>query len=105
MARETVVKVLCDRCRRLELQTSDVSKIGPDFEASFGGERLVYQDLCQTCRKTVANLWTALREWEREVKYTVLRNGPLVPDNQAAPVSVAPNYSPPQPHSLAAGKR
>lgn len=104
MAREKVIKVRCDRCKRTELQPL-VEKVGSDFDASFQGQRLVYEDLCLKCKETVENVWTALKEWDREVKYTVIRNGPIVPENSAAPVSAAPNYSPPQPHSNAAGKR
>jgi hypothetical protein len=104
MAREKVVKVRCDRCKRTELQPV-VEKVGSDFDSSFKGQRLVYEDLCLKCKDTIENVWTILKEWDREVKYTVIRNGPVVPENSAAPVSAAPNYSPPQPHSNAAGKR
>jgi hypothetical protein len=105
MAREKVVKVRCDRCKRTELQPVDDAKKGADFEASFQGQRLVYDDLCLKCRETVANIWIDLKEWDREVKYTVIRNGPLVADNEAPPLQPAPNYSPPQPHSGNAAKR
>ena len=105
MAREKVVKVRCDRCKRTELQPVVAEKVGSDFEASFQGQRLVYEDLCLKCKETVENIWTDLKEWDREVKYTVIRNGPLISENQAAPLQTAPNYSPPQPHSAAAGKR
>lgn len=111
MAREKVMKISCDRCNRQELQPVIADKVGADFEASFNGQRLLYQDLCLRCKETIKNIWTALEEYDREIKYTVLKNapvsknGPVVPENQAAPVSAAPNYSPPQPHSQAAGKR
>lgn len=105
MAREKVVKVVCDRCKRTELQPVIADKVGADFEASFEGQRLLYQDLCLRCRETIKNIWVELKEWDREVKYTVLRNGPLVSENTAAPVSVAPVYSPANPHSNAAMKR
>lgn len=105
MAREKVVKVRCDRCKRTELQPVVAEKVGADFDASFKGQRLVYEDLCLKCKETVENIWTDLKEWDREVKYTVIKNGPLISENQAAPLQTAPNYSPPQPHSAAAGKR
>ena len=105
MAREKVVKVRCDRCKRTELQPVIADKVGSDFEAGFQGQRLVYEDLCLKCKETVANIWIELLEWDREVKYTVIRNGPLVSENQAAPLQPAPNYTPPQPHSGNAVKR
>jgi hypothetical protein len=105
MAREKVVKVRCDRCKRTELVPVAADKVGADFEASFQGQRLVYEDLCERCRETVQHIWTELKEWDREVKYTTIRNGPLVPENAAAPMAPATNFSPPQPHSQAALKR
>lgn len=105
MAREKVIKISCDRCKRTELVPAVADKVGPDFEASFKGQRLVYEDLCTRCRDTLQNIWTGLKEWEREVKFTTIRNGPLVPENTAAPMQVPTNFSPPQPHSAAAGKR
>lgn len=110
MAREKVVKISCDRCNRMELQPAVADKVGADLDASFNGQHLIYQDLCLRCKETIKNIWVALKEYDREIKWTILKNetvknGPVVPENEAAPVSVAPNYSPPQPHSAAAGKR
>ena len=104
MAREKVVKVCCDRCNRTELQPVASDKVGNDFEASFQGQRLVYEDLCLRCKETLKNLWIELKEWDREIKYTVLKNSPTASD-QAVPLQPAPNYTPVQPHSAAAVKR
>jgi len=105
MAREKVELVRCDRCRRSELQPISPDKVGPDFEASFYGQRLLYKDLCLKCREAVKNIWTELKEWDREVKYTVIKNGAPLSETEAAPLQPAPLYSPPQPHSAAAAKR
>jgi hypothetical protein len=105
MAREKVIKVRCDRCKRTELVPAVADKVGADFDASFKGQRLVYEDLCLRCAETIEHIWLDLKEWDREVKYTMIRNGPLVPENTAAPMAPATNFSPPQPHSAAAGKR
>ena len=103
MARLEVVQVQCDRCKRVELQAvSPVAKVQPDFEARFDANRLVYGDLCTHCRETIARLWQAMAEWERELKQAL---GPTVSNNQAAPLSPAPDYSPPKPHSAAAGQK
>ena len=105
MAREKVVKVRCDRCKRSELQPVVAEKVGSDFDASFKGQRLVYEDLCARCAETIENIWKELKEWDREVKYMTIKNGPLVPENAAPPMAPATNFSPPQPHSAAALKR
>jgi hypothetical protein len=107
MAREKVVKVKCDRCNRAELvpSSSVADKVGADFEASFIGQRLVYEDLCLRCRDAMKHSWQEMKEWERQVKYTWIENGPKVGENEAAPLQVAPDYSPPKPHSAAAIKR
>jgi predicted GIY-YIG superfamily endonuclease len=104
MAREKVVKVRCDRCKRTELVPAASEKVGADFEASFQGQRLVYEDLCGRCRDAVKNIWAELKEWDREVKYTLIKNAPAN-SQEAAPLQPAPNYSPPQPHAAAAVKR
>lgn len=104
MARQPVVQVQCDRCKRVSLQIEAPPKTQPDFEANLLGKRLCYADLCDVCKKTIENLWTDLAEWDKELKQRLLV-GPTVPDNQAAPLDVPPNYTPPKPHSAAGAKR
>ena len=105
MAREKVIKIQCDRCKRIELVPEVADKVGADFEASFGGKRLVYPDLCIKCRETISNIWVDLEQWDREVKYTVISNGPKVREDEAPPMAVPTNFSPPKPHSAAGGDR
>jgi len=105
MSRAKVVRLQCDRCKRTELMPEASAKVGADFDGTCMGQRLVFEDLCVKCKEAVMNLWVELKEWDRQVKYTVIKNGPLVDENKAAPMAPAPNYSPPQPHSAAAGKR
>ena len=105
MAREKVVKINCDRCNRAELRPDSEDKTGPDFDATFLDQRLVYEDLCLRCRDAIKSAWADMKEWDRQVKYTLIENGPKLGDNEAAPLQVAPDYSPPKPHSAAAVKR
>jgi hypothetical protein len=105
MAREKVVKIQCDRCKRVELVPEVADKVGADLDASFNGQRLVYQDLCIKCRETIAHIWVDLKEWDREVKYTVITNGPKIREDEAPPMAVPTNFSPPKPHSAAGGDR
>lgn len=106
MAREKVEKIVCDRCKRAELRPvlPNVPEVRPpDFEASFKGQKLLYADLCARCAETLDNIWVDLKEWDREVKYTMIRN--TIGPDQAPPLATAPNYTPVQPHSAAAVKR
>ena len=105
MARQKVEKINCDPCNRMELLPVGPEKIGPDFEAGFLGERMVFEDLCSRCRAALKTLWEAMTHFDREIKYTIIKNsGPDSPTD-AVPLAPAPNYSPPQPHSAAAAKR
>jgi hypothetical protein len=102
MARQEVVQVKCDRCKRVELQAPQPAKAHPDFEARFLDKRLVYEDICSKCKETLANVWKDLQEWNRELNQSF---GPTVSANEAPPVASAPDYSPPKPHSAAGSKR
>jgi hypothetical protein len=76
----------------------------PTFEARFGEKKLVYNDLCNRCRETLEKLFTQMKEWTRDRKETLLgTSGPKLGANQAAPLNVPPNYSPPKPHSGGVG--
>lgn len=103
MARQSVTQIQCDRCKRVYLKPLEPEKIEPDFHAHFMGKDLSYVDLCDTCRRACSTAWGILEEWDREVKQSLL--GPAVSDNQAPPLSVTPDYSPPKPHSAAGAKR
>ncbi len=106
MAREKVVRIICDRCKKTEfIPPPTVEKTGAIFEASFQGKRLVYEDLCTGCLNAVAHLYEELRQWDRERKYTILQNTPVVAPDKAVPLTPAPNYTPVQPHSAASMKR
>jgi len=102
MARQEVVQIRCDRCKRVELQPPQPQKAVPDFEARFLDKRLVYDDLCSRCRETITNAWNDLEQWDRELRQSF---GPQISGNQAAPLETAPDYSPPKPHSAAGSKR
>jgi hypothetical protein len=98
MARQKMELVTCDRCKRPELQTVlETPKTEPLFEAVLAGDRIRYDDLCVKCKNTVANLFSELKEWERERTALVKVDGFVAP-----PVSVPPTYTPPKPHSAAA---
>lgn len=103
MARQDVVMIKCDRCKREELVASDgTAKATPDFELQFLGTRLVFPDLCGFCKETIKNSFERIKEWERDLKSLL---GPKVKANEAPPVTVAPDYSPPKPHSAAASTK
>lgn len=101
MARQQVEQVQCDRCKRVELQPClPTPRTEPTFACSLDGKRLVYQDLCSHCRSTIERHVSELEQWDRELTQKML--GPVIQNNQAPPVSAAPDYSPPKPHSQAA---
>lgn len=100
MARQEVIQIRCDRCKRVQLlPKQEHPKTIPDFEARFFDKKLLYEDLCSLCKETIQNLWEDLEQWERAVKQPF---GPTIQGETAAPLDVAPNYKPPQPHSAAA---
>lgn len=104
MARQPVVQIQCDRCKRVELQpSSPVAKTAHDFHAKFDDKEISYDDLCSHCRGTIERIWNELSEWDRELTQSLL--GPAISNNQAPPVSSPPDYSPPKPHSQAAIKK
>ena len=94
MVREQAVSVQCDRCDRVEMQPPAPPKTVPDFRCVFNGTELVYDDLCKSCRGVIANHLT--RIFEQEFDFT---------QEKAPPLDSPPDYSPPKPHSPAAGKR
>lgn len=105
MARCEVVQVQCDRCKRIELRAPTPPGQGERKAAltlDFNGKKLVFDDMCQSCTDACKRIATDLEEWDREIKQKL---GPTVSTNTAPPLQVAPNYSPPQPHSAAAAKR
>lgn len=102
MSRQRVEVVKCDRCKRDELQpVPELPKTSPDLEVKFRGESLIYEDLCADCEKTIANLVQDMREWNRKIN-SILKP---VDELQAPPLEVAPNYTPPRPHSPGANKK
>ena len=102
MARQEVVQVRCDRCKRVQLLPPAPPKEKPDFEARIKDTVLIYEDLCSGCESAIRHTWIELTEWDREVKHQF---GPTVQDQKAAPLTPAPDYSPPKPHSAAAGTK
>lgn len=97
MARQEVVQVRCDRCKRVELRPAPLPpKEKPDLVLEFGGKKIVFEDLDLPCRAACERIVKELEEWDREVKHQF---GPTVHANQAATLSPAPNYTPPQPHA------
>ena len=58
MAKQQVVEVQCDRCKRKEYQPvsqkeAEVSKT--ELELNFRGVKIRFNDLCAPCEKTVGN--------------------------------------------------
>jgi NAD-dependent dihydropyrimidine dehydrogenase PreA subunit len=107
MARCQVEQVKCERCKRVELVPPlPEKKTLPDFEvrlADENGKAMVvkYEDLCSGCKKAIATALVAIKEWDRPIKQQF---GPTIHAG-APPLTPAPDYTPPKPHSAAAGKK
>jgi hypothetical protein len=102
MARAVVVEVQCDRCKRVEKVPSTSTKDAPDFKAFFLGSEMVFPDLCTYCKKAITSIWMDIKEWDRPVTHSF---GAPETQNMAPPLSPAPDYTPPKPHSLAASTK
>lgn len=102
MARLEVIQVQCDRCKRVTLTPPGPKKERPDFQASCEDKKLEYWDLCPSCLSTLQGTWKLLSEWDRPIQHQF---GPTVQDNKAAPLTPAPDYSPPKPHSMTAAAK
>ena len=59
-----------------------------------------YEDICTNCKSALEHALQNIGEWQREVHQQF---GPKV--NGAAPLTPAPDYTPPKPHSMAAAKK
>lgn len=97
MARQEVMQVRCDRCKRVELVPKAPPKERPDFDGRFFDNKLVYEDLCAKCKSTIANHWKDIEEWERELTQKMLGDPEAAP-----PLEIKPDHTPPKPHSAAA---
>lgn len=58
MAKQRVVEIQCDRCKRKEYrpvskEESEVHKV--ELELDFRGIKIKFDDLCEPCRNTVGN--------------------------------------------------
>lgn len=104
MARQAVVMITCDRCKREELQPASQheNKKEPVFLCVFKGQEIKYEDLCKRCEETINLNLENVKEWERNLNSLL---GPKVQANEAPPVTAAPDYSPPKPHSNAASQK
>lgn len=102
MSRLEVIQIRCDRCKRVELLPPQPPKAKADFEARHLDKVVKYEDLCTSCKGALDRIWEYIKEWNREIKQQF---GPTVQPSQAVPLSPAPDYSPPKPHSLAAAKK
>lgn len=102
MSRLEVIQIRCDRCKRVELLPPAPPKVKADFEARLLDKLVKYEDLCTSCQGALSRIWDAIKEWNRELNQQF---GPTVPENKAVPLTPAPDYSVPKPHSLAASKK
>ena len=96
-----VIQIKCDRCSRVELIAPlKDKKTVPDLDARLLDKTLKYDDLCHRCKSALSNIWKEMEEWDRDLNQPF---GPSVPQDKAVPLQPAPDYSPPKPHSIAAG--
>ena len=99
MARLEVVQIRCDRCKRCELQAPQPKKDRPDFEMRLLNTPVKYDDLCSGCQAALEHTLRNIGEWQREIKQV------FGPKPGAVPLTPAPDYTPPKPHSMAAAKK
>ena len=67
MARREVVEVVCDRCKRVDIQTKEDKKgAAAELEISFQGEKHSYEDLCRRCRDAVKNYYLRITKQDEE---------------------------------------
>ena len=61
MARREVIEITCDRCERTETQAPGMiaarDKMSHEFSITLHGKSIQYEDLCRSCRKTLANYY------------------------------------------------
>jgi len=90
MARREVVEIICDRCKRVETQSPssvpDKEKVAQELLIDFHGKKVVYEDLCRKCRKTVGNYYDKITKApeEEEVQVKKPEDGPS-PSPEPAP--------------------
>ena len=65
MARREVIEVICDRCGRTETQAQgdrpEATGGGSyEFKISLHGKETSYEDLCVSCRKSLANYYAKI---------------------------------------------
>jgi hypothetical protein len=97
MARQEVVQIRCDRCKRVELIPPGPKSSEPVLLLKFKNVTVTYEDTCPRCDQAIERIIRSLEEWERELNQHF---GPTaqIPGVQP-PLTVAPNFSPPQPHA------
>lgn len=56
MAKQQVVEVQCDRCKRKEYRSvTQVEVPKTELELDFRGMKIKFDDLCEPCRTTISN--------------------------------------------------
>jgi len=96
MARQPVIQIQCDRCKRVELIPPGPGRKDPVLTFTFLDKKIVYNDICLRCTSAIERIITDLEEWDRELNQHF---GPTVGTNEAPPLQVAPDYTPPKPHA------
>ena len=99
MSRVDVVQSRCDRCKRVELLPPQPKKAQADFEMRLLTIVVKYEDLCSSCKGALENIIKDVREWLKPVQHQ------FGLPTAAPPLTPAPNYVPPKPHSIAASKK
>lgn len=88
MAREPVVKIVCDRCGREEFLPVADDKGPADLEICFKGESVCYDDLCTGCESTCRNLFENMTKALKHVspKRKAKKEGSEEPSNTTEPL-------------------
>ena len=58
-----------------------------------------YDDLCSGCKSALEHTLKNIGEWSKQLKQQ------FGPKQTAAPLTPAPDYTPPKPHSMAASRK
>jgi hypothetical protein len=94
MARRPVDEIKCDRCGKTETQEPHSGTNEAELTIRFSGEEVVYEDLCNRCRKACENYFKSItKQIEKEAK-----------EEDSAPPAPEPQPEPP-PEPIAEKKR
>ena len=85
VARRKVVEVVCDRCKKPDLQEEQDLQEEAELDVTFRGKKISYKDLCRRCREAVQGYFMRMTKQEEDKKDAA---APAVPALAAVPAPV-----------------